>query len=115
MAKYSLHYSQLNKAEFKELGFTSAKKRAQFIADAVIGVKPRRVFTLVVKYHSAESGLSDVYVFDSWNCIDLVVNQNWQDFYLMEWVSYEEAYKYCLDLKEEHELCYTKEFNPQDN
>jgi hypothetical protein len=107
MKNYILNFSELNsKSDVEHLEFSSAKKRAQFIADKVIGVKPIRVFTLIVEYYENESD-SDVYVFNNWNCIESVVKTRWKNFWLFEWKSYEDAYKNALDLKEVSPLCYS--------
>jgi hypothetical protein len=104
MSKYKLNYSGLNsKEDFEKVSFTSARKRSEFIADRVIG-GPKKVYVLVVGYSEDRS---DVYVFKDWWCIDLVVKQSWDTFWLIEYESYEEAYKYALDVKEESELCYS--------
>jgi hypothetical protein len=112
MGKYKLNFSELNSnSDVECLEFTSAKKRSAFIADRVIGSiynDPKKVFTLIVKY-SDNDERDDVYVFDKWECIDLVVKQSWEEFWLFEWDSYEEAYKNALDLKEISPLCYSPE------
>jgi len=107
MSKYKLNFSKLNSTSDVEcLEFTSAKKRASFIADRVIATRPNRVFTFVVKYTDNDED-SDVYVFDSWSCIASIAGDGWKDFWLFEWESYEDAYKNALDLKEVSPLCYS--------
>ena len=107
MSKYKLNFSELNSSSDVEyIEFTSAKKRAQFIADRVIANNPKRVFTFIVKY-SENDEHSDVYVFENWSCIQSIVENRWKEFWLFEWDSYEEACKNALDLKEISPLCYS--------
>jgi hypothetical protein len=107
MSKYKLNFSELNSdSDVEYLEFTSAKKRASFIADRVIANKPKRVFTFIVKY-SENDEHSDVYVFENWSCIQLIVENRWKEFWLFEWGNYEDAYKNALDLKEISPLCYS--------
>lgn len=107
MKKYKLNFSELNSdSDVECLEFTSAKKRAAFIADRVIANNPQRVFTLIVKYSENDHDL-DVYIFENWLCIQSLVEDKWKDFWLFEWVSYEDAYKNALDLKEVSPLCYS--------
>ena len=107
MLKYKLNFSELNSnSDVECLEFTSAKKRASFIADRVIASNPKRVFTFIVKY-SDNDELSDVYVFENWTCIQSIVETRWKDFWLFEWESYEDAYANALDLKEVSPLCYS--------
>lgn len=108
MSKYNLYFSELRSfADVECKKFTSAKKRAYWIADRVISKKPNRVFTLIVSYDDNDDNLSDVYVFDKWFCIEKIVDQRWKSFWLYEWGSYVEAYQNALDLKEVNPLCYT--------
>lgn len=107
MSKYKLNFSELNSnSDVENLEFSSAKKRASFIADRVIGVNPKRVFTLIIKY-SKNDEHSDVFVFENWSGIQNVVESKWKEFWLFEWESYEDAYKNALDLKEVSPLCYS--------
>ena len=107
MSKYVLHFSELKCSEITQKSFTSAKKRSEFIADRVIGIQPKRVFTLIVGYDDDDVNAQDVYTFDQWSCIQDIVKTRWKTFYLYEWESYEEAYKYALDIKEVNPLCYS--------
>ena len=108
MSKYILNFAELNSdADVDAISFTSATKRASFIAERVIGSKPERVFTLVVSYDDNDYNACDVYVFDKWTCIKEVVQQRWKSFWLFEWSSYEDAYKNALDMKEVSPLCYS--------
>lgn len=108
MSKYILNFSQLNSdADLEAISFTSAKKRANYIAERVIGIKPERVFTLVISYDDNDNDACDVYVFDEWICIQNVVTSRWKSFWLFEWSSYEDAYKNALDLKEVNPMCYS--------
>ncbi len=107
MSKYVLNFSKLNSScDVECLKFTSAKKRALFIADRVIANNPKRVFTFIVKY-SKNNEHSDVYVFTNWSCIKDIVESRWEECYLLEWESYEDAYKNALLLKEVESLCYS--------
>ena len=107
MSKYKLNFSELNSnSDVEHLEFTSAKKRASFIADRVISNNPKRVFTFIVKYSDNDEH-SDVYVFENWSCIQSIVETRWKEFWLFEWESYEDAYKNALDLKEVSPLCYS--------
>ncbi len=108
MAKYKLNFSKLNSnSDIDVIEFTSASRRASFIADRVVGVKPDRVFTLIVSYSKTNDSEIDVYIFDNYSCVQDVVKSKWIDFFLFEWESYEEAYKNALDLREPNPLCYT--------
>lgn len=108
MSKYKLNFSCLNSnSDVKSLEFTSSKKRADFIADRVIGAFPKRIFTVVINYSEPEGKHIDVYVFENWSCIQDVVQSRWRSFYLFEWNSFEEAYKNALDLQENSKLCYS--------
>ena len=107
MSKYILYFSELNSdSDVNKLEFTSAKKRESFIAERVIGINPKRVFTLILKYSERDEDL-DVYVFENWSCIKDIVSSKWKIFWLFEWESYEDAYKNALDLKEVSPLCYS--------
>lgn len=107
MSKYILNFSELNKdADIEVVIFSSAKERANYIADRVIGCKPDRVFTLIISYDDKDDNACDIYVFDKFSCIQEVVKTRWKSFWLFEWSSYEEAYKNALDLKEVNPLCY---------
>lgn len=107
MSKYKLNFSELNSvSDIEYLEFTSAKKRASFIADRVIANNPKRVFVFIVQY-SENDAHYDVYVFEDWSCIQKNVEDKWKQFWLFEWESYEEAYKNALDLKEGSPLCYS--------
>ena len=108
MSKYILNFSELNSnADVECVKFTSATKRAKYIADRVTGTNPPRVFTLIVSYDDKDDNACDIYIFDKWSCIQEVVNTRWKSFWLFEWHSYEEAYKNALDLKETNHLCYS--------
>lgn len=107
MGKYKLNFSELNSSwDVQSLEFTSAKKRASFIADRVVSNTPKRVFTLIVQYTDNDEP-SDVYVFENWSCIQSFVEARWKEFWLFEWESYEDAYQNALDLKEVSPLCYS--------
>ena len=107
MKKYILNFSKLNSSSDVEcLEFTSAKKRASFIADKVISNNPKKAFTYIVKY-SENDEHSDVYVFTNWSCIQEIVEHRWQECYLFEWESYEDAYSNALKFKEIDPLCYS--------
>lgn len=104
MGKYKLHYSELNSTKDVEiLNFTSGNKRSSFIADKTIGIRPKRVFTLIVKYSET---YSDIYIFDNYQCIEKISNNMLDEMFLFEWECYEEAYKNAIILKECNELCY---------
>jgi len=106
MEKYKLHYSALNSTKDVEIiEFSSGKKRSQFIADLIIGINPKRVFTLIVKYSNEHS---DIYIFEHYQCIEKIVNNMWDEMFLFEWECYEEAYHNAITLKEYSELCYRK-------
>jgi len=80
MSKYKLNFSELNSnSDVEYLEFSSAKKRASFIADRVIGVNPKRVFTFIIKY-SENDEHSDVFVFENWSGIQDVVDSKWKEF-----------------------------------
>ena len=48
-----------------------------------------------------------MFIVNAWNSYDLnCVNEN-SDVWIMEWCSFEEAYKYCCDLKRSKSMCYS--------
>jgi len=104
MGKYVLNYADLDfNLGVSGIEFTSASKRANFIADKVIGSKPDRVFLLAIERCNE---YDSIYIFDKWQCIEDVVESRFKDFYLFEYESYEDAYRNALDMKEKSELCY---------
>jgi hypothetical protein len=49
-----------------------------------------------------------MFIVNAWNSYDLnCINEEITDVWIMEWHSFEEAYKYSLDLKEVSPLCYS--------
>jgi len=49
-----------------------------------------------------------IFIVNAWRSFDLnCENKEITDVWIMEWESFEEAYKYCLDFKEESPLCYS--------
>jgi hypothetical protein len=109
MTKYKLNYSELGSSKIQELSFSTAQKRASFIADKVIATSPK-VFVLVVKHaekDSQDDSMDSVYIFDWYSSISFIEKDNWRQYFLFEEESYEEAYKLALDLKETSPLCYS--------
>ena len=48
-----------------------------------------------------------IFIVNAWHNYDLdILNEEITEVFLMEWASFEEAYKYCLDFKEVSHLCY---------
>jgi len=51
-----------------------------------------------------------MFIVNAWNNYDLAcLNVEITDVWIMEWDSFESAYKYCLDMKEVSPLCYSRE------
>ena len=49
-----------------------------------------------------------MFIMNAWNSYDIdCLKEEVSDVWIMEWCSFEEAYKYCLDLKEVSHLCYS--------
>lgn len=77
-------------------------------------ISPKRawetVFTVIISNEifatdSIENAKS--FIIHSFKNFDLEeLKENITDIWIMEWESYEEAYKYCLDIKETNPLCY---------
>ena len=49
-----------------------------------------------------------MFIVTAWNSYDLdCISKEITDVWIMEWESFEEAYKYCLDFKEVSPMCYS--------
>lgn len=103
MGKYKLNYASLKSLDEDEvITFTSTAKRRNWIINKTIGIYPRRVFVLIVKYSETSR---DIYVFHDFHCITDVSKFSWE-LYLYEFESYKDAYGFALTLREDSELCY---------
>ena len=109
---YKVNYASIDlKGDIPTFSFNGWKERLSFLTDKIIGSK-NKVFLLSINYNS-DNDIDDVYVFNIWNCVRFLeekkYNSNHFAFHLQEYDSYEEAYKVALDMKEENELCYSKD------
>lgn len=104
---YKLYYAELNlKGEALRFSFKSWKERMFFMADKII-CPQKKVFVLYINYADTED-MGSVYVFDVWFCIRFLnikeYNSKYYTFWLREYSSYKEAYKFAMSIKNDFTL-----------
>lgn len=104
--KHVLHYQNLDlSGDIDQLLFPDKEERGEYAKALIEKGNGKVVYTLVIE-RSEDIKEDSIYIFQNIECVEPFLKIDFLDLFLFEWDSYEDAYTYARDVREENELCY---------